>query len=488
MLCTGGLCVLIVVAILLHAFSIKHTETAKIIKVKSSTVISNASSKINLESSSNISSNTSSMTNSNSSSKTNSVSSKVVISSSIPSRTVQSSSKQSSCIISSSTPSSATTSSELITDPYKRLAAQNSLRALTLASQYNNDFYNTKVNLLWLENPNSNRIATAWEYGAFMSMQSKLAVIDKNQIPLLNDVISGMDYYGYLKDGNLWGYVVNRGWTPLGATNEGLAYDDNIWIAINFIQAYEVTGNKAYLDKAKYLADFLIREAWFEPLGGFFWDTRHEARHSCSNNPAIKLFVDISKYTDTNTKTYYLDWAKKIYDFSYNKLKNTDLNIYRDLIGAKKDANGNWVEGTPDNAYYAYNTGAMISGASALYGATGDKKYLNEALSSAKGAFDYFGNKSIIPGYVDFAPKQLLWFNCILLRGYIDLYPYAKTQTLPYIDAFQKSIDYGYDNYFDSGYMPTDWITGDQKNILYSLDESSNIEMYAMLSQFQNNR
>jgi hypothetical protein len=403
---------------------------------------------------------------------------------------------------SSSVSSKSTSSKEVSSAPpadpndYKAMSLQNKSRAQVLSKQYYDDFYNQPNKILLLTSPskNSAEIATNWEYGGLMSMQCMMAKINKttSELNLMKTVISGLDYYGYQKDGKLWGYVVRRGTYPLGATDPGLAYDDNIWLAINFIQAYQNTGTKAYLDKAKFLMDFLITEAWFEPLGGFFWDSRHEARHSCSNNPAIKPFVDL--YNITKEKKY-LDWAKKVYDFSYKNLKDYNLNIYEDLVGARKRPDGTWVEGSSKNTgFYSYNTGAMISGASALYGATKEQKYLNEALACAKGAYEYFGIKNQKPGYVGWPcdDNKQIWFHAILLRGYIDLYPYAKETATNYIEMFQNTMDYSFENYYDGEYLPYNWLTGwnsdDRETYKRSLDHSTNVEIFAMLSDWQSRR
>lgn len=374
----------------------------------------------------------------------------------------------------------------------KGFAARNTARALYLSDRYYSDFFDEYYESLLDKYPikNYGEVSTAWGYGALQSMQTVITKLSKttkqlNRLKIVND---GLEYYGYQKDAKLWGYVVHRGASPMGATDTGLAYDDNLWIVINFLRSYELTGDKKHLNKAEYLMQFLIREAWFEPLGGFFWDTRHDARHSCSNNPAIKIFVDLYKHTGKKT---YLDWAKKVYDFSYNNLKDKTRNIYEDLIGAHF-SNGQWYEGSSKNTgFYSYNTGTMISGAAALYGATKDKKYLTEALDCAKGAMDYFGNKNIISGYTEFACTSNIWFNAILMRGYIDLYPYAKQQTAPYLEEFQKSMDYGYEKFGadSTGYMPFDWLRGwdgsDRSMYRDSLDMSANAEMYGMLAYWQ---
>lgn len=367
-------------------------------------------------------------------------------------------------------------------------AERNKRRAFELAKGYFKEFYNPFSHELLFNSPNNKGLATCWEYIGLMEMTDKLAYLDRDNIPLMDNVIKGLEYYAYYDSGEFTGYVVNRGEVPGGATDPGMAYDDNMWLIINFTRAYEITKNIEYLNKAEHLADYLIENAWFEPLGGFFWDNRKHARHSCSNNPILKPLVDLYRHTG---KERYLEWAKKTFDFSVNNLKDKKLNIYEDLIAAKRDENGEWVEGDPaGTGFYTYNTGTMISGGAALFEATGEQKYLDEALSSAKGAYEYFCDKDVKEGYVGFPVSSTIWFNAILLKGFIDLYPHAKTAAAKYIGAYQKSMDHAYEHYLKDGFIPVDWLRGWRDGVkkdIYkeALDQSANVEMYALLSIYE---
>jgi hypothetical protein len=170
-------------------------------------------------------------------------------------------------------------------------------------------------------------------------------------------------------------------------------------------------------------------------------------------------------------------------------LRNRNRNIYYNQVWGRQEGNGNWVEGSIDNAYYSYNTGTAISAAALLYGETGDQRYLNDAKALAKGAYDYFGNKNVRSGYVDYLTSSTgsgnVWQSTILLTGYIDLYQYDPSTTIKYIQAFQQGIDYGYDNYYTNGMIPRDWLKGwTNEDNYWSLDHSSNAQIYAQLALF----
>ena len=99
--------------------------------------------------------------------------------------------------------------------------------------------------------------------------------------------------------------------------------------------------------------------------------------------------------------------------------------------------------GAVNKTKWTYNTGVMIQNGVRLYQITGEQRYLNEAIESAQGAYDYFvkTRNNISFTYPDHDP----WFNTKLLRGYIDLYPYYKNAD-NYIQAYYKFINYGYDH------------------------------------------
>ena len=139
----------------------------------------------------------------------------------------------------------------------------------------------------------------------------------------------------------------------------------------------------------------------------------------------------------------------------------------------------------------------MISGAACLYRATGEDVYLKDAKKSAASAYRQFTVTTKIGGETlrqyQSNPKGMYasntWFNLILLEGFIDLYPYD-TKCKTYIDAFQTSLDYGFENHrTEEGLMPRDLIKGwnpkesadARKDIM---DTASMAEMYAALSEF----
>ncbi len=94
-----------------------------------------------------------------------------------------------------------------------------------------------------------------------------------------------------------------------------------------------------------------------------------------------------------------------------------------------------------------------------------------------------------LPGYYTYDISGFgNWFNGVLLRGFIDLYPYYKNVGA-YIDTFQQNLDYGYENYFYKGFLPTNllmgWDNDISKNDTEGMFSFTFAAEYALLSQYE---
>jgi predicted alpha-1,6-mannanase (GH76 family) len=148
-------------------------------------------------------------------------------------------------------------------------------------------------------------------------------------------------------------------------------YDDENWMALALIRAYELTGTAKYLDRAELLfAD--IDAAWDTTCcgskpGGFWWDRDHTQKATASNAGPVITGVRLWKLTqDAN----YLDVAKRAYAFW--RANMMDPTTYQVFDHIKPD-------GTITKYRFTYNEGLVIGAALALHAATGDMKYLDDA-------------------------------------------------------------------------------------------------------------
>lgn len=332
---------------------------------------------------------------------------------------------------------------------------------------------------------------------------------------------------------NTWTvYGVNRGAGKGAAQVEGVmnVYDDQMWLVRELIEAYETTGTDAYLQKAEYLASYVL-DGWDCTLdsngkqhGGITWGPGYVTKHSCSNGPFVAPLVklaliykgksdritygvinpDNSRATASKAKAdYYLEMAKSVYEYQMTHLLNPATGLFDDMMGGD-DNGGNIryeeVDGEKYRAYvalsdrvgktYSYNTGTMISGAAALYEATSDNSYLEDLRSLCDRSFSYFASPAAgkdgcytfdITGFNN-------WFNNVLQRSYVDavrFYPQAGV----YAEAFQNNLDYAYDRFLYEHMLPPSLLVGwnrdNGKNNIEALTTFAFAAEYASLSDYQ---
>ena len=102
-------------------------------------------------------------------------------------------------------------------------------------------------------------------------------------------------------------------------------YDDNVWLAIDFLESYHLTGNKDYLNKSIETWQFII-SGWTEELGGgIFWcEQKKGSKNTCSNAPSAVVALQL--FETTKDKRYF-DWGEKIYHWTQKTLQDTTDNL-----------------------------------------------------------------------------------------------------------------------------------------------------------------
>ena len=202
-------------------------------------------------------------------------------------------------------------------------------------------------------------------------------------------------------------------------------YDDNQWIGITALDAYERTKKRAYFDQGKAMFDFMITGYNNVLDGGIYWKEGDlSSKNTCSNGPGA--LVALQMYKATKQKGY-LDTAILICNWTDEKLR-TPAGLYYDNIRTKDKSIG--------KAIFSYNTGTMLETNVYLYECTGDKKYLTTANAIADSSLTFFyGRNKFRDGY---------WFNAVLLRAYQHLL--IHNNDMKYIRGFKKCLDYALQN------------------------------------------
>lgn len=225
-------------------------------------------------------------------------------------------------------------------------------------------------------------------------------------------------------------------------------YDDNEWLGIDFVLAYRLLGDRAWLDKAQAMWTFAI-SGWSDEMGGGIYWKEHDlsTKNTCSNAPAAVLALMLHEETGD---AEFLDWAVRILDWT-KQLKDPATGVYLDHV---RD------DGSIDPAKYSYNTGTPIHANALLYRATGDAAYLDEARSLARASLDWFAPESTATertGGVRVFPDTP-WFNSILMRGYVALREVDPDANATYVRAMLDFLELGWSRARDTeGLLAPDW-------------------------------
>ena len=319
-----------------------------------------------------------------------------------------------------------------------------------------------------------NQFSYLWPYSGTFSAVNALfeATHDKKYKKLLDSrVLPGLEeYFDTQRVPNAYSSYIRT------APASDRFYDDNVWLGIDFTDTYQMTQEQKYLDKAQLIWKFIESGTDSIVGGGIYWcEQKKESKNTCSNAPGSVLALKLFKATNDSS---YFEKGKKLYEWTQRNLQDSADYLYFDNIR---------LDGKIGKAKFAYNSGQMMQSAALLYQLTKNPIYLKGAQNIAKECFNYF--------FTDFTPatneeafrmlkKGDIWFTAVMLRGFIELYQIDKDKT--YINAFNKSLSYAWDNARDEkGLFNTD-LTGnnkDQKKWL--LTQAAMVEMYSRLAMIQ---
>lgn len=309
-------------------------------------------------------------------------------------------------------------------------------------------------------------------------------------------------------------YAVDRAGAPGTANVQGVlnVYDDQQWLVRELLEAYELTGDAKYFDEAEYLAEYVL-DGWDctikdgKERGGIPWGPGYYSKHSCSNGPMVSPCVwlyehykgkpdeIVYRYIEQDGVTraaanmkkdeYYLMFAKKIYDWQKENLMyhgGEKDGLYADNLNGPVIGGDIQYETVGGVSYrkptdlrdfcdppITYNSGTMLSGAADLYRVSKDEVYFRDMCALTEKSFAYFAKLGETkPGLYTYEITGFRnWFNGVLMRGYVDVFPFYANAALP-IDSFQQNLDYSYENYLYGNMLPTSLLVG------WNMDKSKN--------------
>ena len=145
--------------------------------------------------------------------------------------------------------------------------------------------------------------------------------------------------------------------SPTAGNGHDKYYDDNQWMVITFMEAYELTGDVKYLDRAAATLAFSL-SGWDDELGGGIWwheGKKGGAKNTCANAPAAVAALRVARHQGRDKN---VQWAHKLVRWTSEQLQDKDGLFFDNKRAA---------DGGVDERKYTYNTALMLRANLGLY-------------------------------------------------------------------------------------------------------------------------
>jgi uncharacterized protein YyaL (SSP411 family) len=242
-------------------------------------------------------------------------------------------------------------------------------------------------------------------------------------LPVMSRFFKSMDRY--------WdGKMALPGYEPSPGNGHGndKYYDDNEWMVLGFTEAYAMTHEPQYLNRAEDTLKFCL-SGWDDNLGGgIWWHEGHKGggKNTCSNAPGAVACLRVARFLPPEQAKSAVTMSVKIVDWTDDHLEASD-NLFMDGENVSTEKK--------NHAKLTYNTALMIRADLGLYRWNGNSKYLQQAKASAKAA-DWFLDKKT-EAYRD----SIKWSHLMVEA---DLEMYRATHEDYLLARAKKNADHAY--------------------------------------------
>jgi len=262
-----------------------------------------------------------------------------------------------------------------------------------------------------------------WGSGVMFSALAGASRHDKKYELIMRKFFEAMESYWDSK-AKIPGYEP----APTGGNGNDKYYDDNAWMVIMYLEAYEVTGESRYLKKARDVMDFVM-SGWDEQAGGgIWWHEQHkdDGKNTCVNGPAAVGSFRLSKFVDPKESVKRIADGGKIVKWTTANLRASN-GLFEDHLKVST--------GEKNTAQLTYNAGLMLRAYLCLYSLTGEDVYLEEATRMGKAAEGLMGRES--GAYRD----PIKWAH-LMVEADFELYRWTKEEYL--FKRAKSNVDYHY--------------------------------------------
>lgn len=243
-------------------------------------------------------------------------------------------------------------------------------------------------------------------------------------------------------------------------------YDDNAWMVLGFLEAYDVTQDPQYLQRARATQAFVL-SAWDEKLGGgLYWSLKRDGKNTCVSAPDAVAALRLAARGEADQR----QWARRLIGWVDGHMQDPS-GLYWDSEN---------LGGKIEKTKWTYNTGLMIQANVLRFKMDADGPALREAEREADAAITTWQD----PATGAFANGA--GFNHLLCEGLLRLY--EVDHRVGYLDAVRRHAAYSDRRLRDAaggGYW-SEWKHGvhkpDERKSL--LDNASDARLFWLLAPY----
>lgn len=250
-------------------------------------------------------------------------------------------------------------------------------RAREVTAEIQRDFWNADTGR-YSEKPSSKDACAAWSFGVMFSALAGASRYDAADYrPVMKKAFVGFNAWWDNKQ-PLGGYEP----FPTGGDGHDKYYDDNEWLVIAFLEAFEITGERDYSRRAAETMKFVL-SGWDERFlgGGIWWhelgEKKVRAKNTCANAPAAVACLRLARLSPAFEAQSWIAQARKIADWT---VKN--LQLPNRLYADTRDIEGDGM----NRASLTYNSALMLRAFLGLHRVTGSPVFLRQAQQIAVSA------------------------------------------------------------------------------------------------------
>jgi predicted alpha-1,6-mannanase (GH76 family) len=196
-----------------------------------------------------------------------------------------------------------------------------------------------------------------------------------------NALTAVISYTRYTGDESYLGVIENT-FTRARRRNAGFInefFDDNLWWALAWVDARDLTGDARYLEAARAIFAHSLT-GWDGTCGGgLWWNEQRRYKNAITNELFLALAARLARRVPDNRD--YRDWALREWEWLHGSGMIGPSGLVNDGLTAACANNG--------GVTWTYNQGVVLGGLAALHELTGDQGYLRQGEVTADAALSH---------------------------------------------------------------------------------------------------